>query len=269
MWNNGQWEKPKVVLYCSIGSAIDLAQFSILGPLGAIQNAGLPPEDFDIVFMTWKSSPQVYAWLKENNLKYEDQVYDEGKGFLWNLYKCAWNAGYRVGFQHADYVCAIATDHAFAPNWLANLMKNAKPNRVVNCKLIEPGTCETLHQIRNLGITAEGRFDERSWKALYEQLLVDGKDQLATDEKQYGHRFDASPFVMPRDVWDAFGPWSQVPVNNSPDPDGKFINAVTGDTHAFNRYKSGGVEVVKALDAISYHSGAGETMSNAKAGVYT
>jgi len=34
--------------------------------------------------------------------------YDEGKGFLWNLYK-GWNLGHDVGFKYANYVVPIAT----------------------------------------------------------------------------------------------------------------------------------------------------------------
>ena len=47
------------------------------------------------------------------------------------------------------------------------------------------------------------------------------------------------------------------------------LTNVTGDTDFFNRCKSGKVEVVKSLDAISYHCGGLETRINEKKGIYT
>ena len=58
-------------------------------------------------------------------------------------------------------------------------------------------------------------------------------------------------------------------VDNSPDPMGIYVNNITGDTDFFNRCKAGGVNVIKALDAISYHCGGLEATKNKKDGVYT
>jgi hypothetical protein len=265
MFDDGNWGKPKVVMYCQIGRSLDMAQFAIKR---AIDNTGMPKEDFDIVFVCWKTSDEVYAWLKENNYKYVDMEYDEGKGFLWNLYK-GWNFGYEVGFQFADYVCPIATDHSFYPGWLANMMKHAQPNRIVNCKLIEPGTLPTLHTARNFGVTLDGEFREQEFLDFAKNIHDSNKDVLAMDEGAYGHRFDAMPFVCPKDVWERFGPMSKVIVNGSPDPERIFVNSVTGDTHFFNVCKANGVQVVKALDAISYHCGGLETRRGQNDGRYT
>lgn len=265
MVNDGNWENPKVVMYCQIGRSLDMAKFSISR---ALENTGLPPEDVDIVFICWKTSDEVYAWLKENNYKYFDMAYDEGKGFLWNLYK-GWNVGYEIGFKYADYVCPIATDHSFYKNWLANMMKHAKPNRIVNCKLIEPGTLPTLHTARNFGVTLPGQFNEQAFLDFAGELYAANYDKLATDERAYGHRFDAMPFVCSKDVWNNYGPMSCGLSHGSPDPERVFVNSVTGDTHFFNICKSKGVEVVKALDAISYHCGGLETRLGQKDGRYT
>lgn len=265
MHDDGQWQKPKIAMYCQIGKSLDMAEFSIRK---AIENAGMPKEDFDIVFLCWKTSDEVYAWLKGKNYKYVDMEYDEGKGFLWNLYK-GWNLGYEVGLKHTDYICPIATDHSFYPNWLNNLYKHCAPNRIVNCKLIEPGTLPTLHAARNFGLTIDNEFQEDAFLEFAAELEEKGRDQLATDEKAYGHRFDAMPFACAKDVWNRFGPMNKTLINNSPDPDRHFVNGVTGDTDFFNRCKSGGVEVVKSLDAISYHCGGIETQRNKASGTYT
>ncbi len=245
MYDNGKWENPKVVLYCQVGKATDMLDFSINQ---AINNSGLPKEDFDIFMICWRTSDEVYEYLQKKNFKYVDMKHDEDKDFLWNLYK-GWNFGYEVGFQHADYVCPIATDHAFYKDWLKNLFSWAKPNRIVNCKLIEPGTLRSLHTTMNLGLTLPNEFRQDEFMKLSESLY---KHELVTDEKKYGHRLDAMPFICPRDVWERFGPMAKILTKDN----------VTGDTDFFNRCKKGGVEITKALDSISYHCGGLETRRN-------
>ena len=233
MYNNGKWETPKVVMYCQIGGSIDMAEFAINGEFGAIKNAGLSDEDFDIVFICWKTPEHTYKWLNDNNFKYVEMEYDEGKGFLWNLYK-GWNYGYEVGLEHTDYICPIATDHAFHKNWLANLLKHGKENRIVNCKLIEPGTLETLHTARNLGKTIEGEFKGDEFVEFCESLET--PDELVFEGCNpsfrggtYGHRLDAMPFLLHRSVWENFGP-----MNLTLDE-----HRITGDTNFFNRCFAG------------------------------
>lgn len=264
MYNSGKFETPKVVMYCQLGGAIDMADFSVSR---AIENSGMDEQDFDIVFICWKTPRHSYKWLSDNNYKYVDMIYDEGKGFLWNLYK-GWNYGYEVGFKYADYICPIATDHSFHKDWLKNLIKNCKENRIVNCKLIEPGTLPSLHTTRNLGSTIEGQFDQKAFELFADSV---SEDKLVFDNigglyhqnngigGSYGHRLDAMPFVVPRGVWEKFGPMK------------KILNeyGTTGDTDFFDRCRVGGVEVTKALDAISYHSGGVETKRNQLVGLYT
>ena len=266
-----------------------MANFSINR---AIHNSGLPKEDFDIVFLCWKTPRETYYWLGQNNFKYVEMEYDEGKGFLWNLYK-GWNLGYEIGFQYADYICPIATDHSFYRNWLANLLKNGKENRVVNCKLIEPGILQTIHATKNFGVTNEEEFQEEDFLKHAEVLYQEGENKLAMNAAEHGHRLDAMPFLVPRDVWEKFGPMNKWIVDEKltqleklwldrnqltdvmeekklvPDPRGQYVNQITGDTDFFNRCESGGVEITKALDAISYHCGGVETRRNQQKGIYT
>jgi hypothetical protein len=244
MFDNGRWDNPKIVLYCQVGKAVDMLDFSINQ---AINNAGLPKEDFDIFMICWRTSDEVYDYLRRRNFKFVDMEYDADKDFLWNLYK-GWNLGYEIGFKHADYICPIATDHAFYKDWLKNLFAWAKPNRIVNCKLIEPGTLPTLHTAKNLGLTLPSEFKEGEFLDLAGSLF---KHELVTDEEKYGHRLDAMPFICPRDVWDRFGPMAPT-----------LVKKITGDTDFFNRCKKGGVEITKALDSISYHCGGLETRRN-------
>ena len=265
MYYNGEWNNPKIVMYCQIGGALDMAKFAIKS---AIENSGMPDEDVDIVFVCWKTPEHTMEWLRENNFKYVDIGYDEGKGFLWNLYR-GWNAGYEIAYEHTDFICPIATDHYFHKNWLANLYKHCMPNRIVCCKLIEPGTLPTLHTARNFGLTLEDEFNYDEFIPFANQMYQSNEGLIAIDERSYGHRFDAMPWAMSKDVWERFGPMNKVLVNGSPDPEGVFVNSVTGDTDFFNRCKANNVQVVKALDAISYHCGGIETQINMKKGLYT
>lgn len=252
----------KVILYCQIGRSLDMAKFSIKS---ALTNSGMSKDDIDIIFICWKTSTEVYNWIKENNYKYVDMDYDEGRGFLWNLYK-GWNLGFYEGFKYSEYVCPIATDHAFYKNWLLNLYKNAKQNRIVNCKLIEPGTLPTLHTAKNFGITIDSEFDCEGFEKFCAKLYADGENILIKSKESYGHRLDAMPFLVSKDVWERFGPMCQTIVPNGVDWQG---GLVTGDTDFFNRCEAGGVEITKALDAISYHCGGVETRRNEKEGIYT
>ena len=250
MLDNGRWDDPRVVLYCQVGKATDMLDFS-LGQ--AVSNAGMSKEDYDVVFVCWRTSKEVYEYLDEHSYKYVDMEYDAEKDFLWNLYK-GWNLGYEIGYNHADYVCPIATDHAFYHNWLKNLFSWAAPNRIVNCKLVEPGTLPSLHTTVNLGLTLPGKFDATGFERLADALY---RDEMSSDEAAYGHRFDAMPFVCPRDVWDRFGPMRPTLTKDG----------VTGDADFFDRCRAGGVEITKALNAISYHCGGLETKRNEPAPV--
>jgi hypothetical protein len=256
----------KVALYCQIGGAIDMADFAIKGPYGALTNSGLEPEEVDLTFICWKTPAHTYDWLKANNFKWIEMEYDEGKGFLWNLYK-GWNLGYEIGYQKADIVCPIATDHAFYKDWLKNLIAHVTPNRICCCKLIEPGTLPSLHTTKNLGVTVSDQFLGKEFEMTCAKLA---KDELIFDDTgyyhidggvggAYGHRLDAMPFAVPREVWEIHGPMLQI-IDEF---------GVTGDTNFFDRCKHSGVEITKVLNAISYHSGGAETRRNMAQGVYT
>ena len=53
MFYNKKWDKPKVVMYCQIGGATDMAEFALNGKYGALKNTGLPDEDLG--YSEWKA----------------------------------------------------------------------------------------------------------------------------------------------------------------------------------------------------------------------
>lgn len=243
----------KVCVAMPLGKSLDLARFSVAS---LINNAGLEfKKEFDLIFITCKTSNEVFSWIKENNYACVDVPYIENGGFIKNLYNW-WNTGHDESLKKAEYAINVGSDHAYYKDWLKNMILWARPNRIVNCKLIEPGCLPSLHTTMNLGRTTYNEFNQTLFHQLCQAIY---KDELITDEVAYGHRLDASPYAIPKDVWERFGP-----MIDYIRPDG-----ITGDTDLFDRMRLGGVEITKALNSISYHCGGLETQQGNSEKRYT
>ena len=242
----------KTVVYMPIGKDLDMLKFS---SKMLMKNSGLEHgKDYRFICVTgWNTSKEVYKYLNDNNISFFNVTgLKEGKeNWLHNLYTC-WNFGYKIGFEclSADFVVPVGSDHAFHKDWLKNLIKNSKKNRICNCRLIESGKCPSLHTCFDFGKTVEKEFIYEEFIIFCSNISLPG---IECDEEMYGHRFDAMPMAIPKDVWYRFGPMNL-----------DIVNSVTGDTDFFNRCCSGKVEIVKVLDAISYHYGAASTNKSAK-----
>jgi hypothetical protein len=192
---------------------------------------------------------EVRTYCKSKDYPIFDLNQNISKGFLHNLYT-AWNTGYEIGFERgADYVIPMGSDHSFYHNWAKYLVEYAAPNRIVNCKLIESGNCPSLHTCRNFGPTTYEGFAQEEFDRFCKSIW---QDRLVMSKHEYTHRLDAMPMLVPRDVWERFGPMR------------KDLNPkdITGDTDFFDRCEAGGVEITKSLASISYHVGAAETKRN-------
>jgi hypothetical protein len=122
----------------------------------------------------------------------------------------------------------------------------------VNCKLIEPGHLPTIHTAKNFGIPTEKEFKLKEFNDFCEQLYNEGKNKLLS-VKELGRRPDATPYILPKKIWQKCGPWELEPVNGMP-PDVRF----------FDRITDAGFKNLKAMDAISYHVGQVETKRRMK-----
>ncbi len=135
--------------------------------------------------------------------------------------------------------------------------------------MIEPGILPSIHSTYNFGSIGE-EFDQKEFERICNTIKL---DVLITNDKKYGHRLDAMPFLVPKDVWERFGPMNHGLTTQYIDNAGfhtGLTNSCTGDTDFFIRCKNGGVEITKALDAISYHAGGVETKRNTEKGnIYT
>lgn len=257
--NAPQTKNFKCVLTCQIGSSLDLAKFAIAS---AIENSGMVFHvDYEICFICWRTSDEVYEWLAENNywnIEIKDEL--EEKGFLHQLYS-GWRVGYEVAYKYSDYHVPIATDHYFFPNWLSELFKWAHPQKLISCTLIEPGP-QTLHPMANLGMTLPGEFNyelaERVYNELYCDMLVEDKYHGRYDldhgiDSDKNVRQDAMPFLAPKWIWENVAEM------------GHGLNSlgVTSDSAWFDDVRSSGkAKCYRSCGSISYHIGGLETRRN-------
>jgi len=230
----------KLAVYMPIGKNLEMFKFSTTL---LFQNAGFKDWVF-IPIVDSYTSKEVMDYIKEN--EWEPYNAKEIEGDWYAKHVNLWNEGYNASFNNfdAEYVIPTGADHAYYFDFLKYLMKYAKPNRIVNCKLIEPGLMFTVHTAVNFGFPTFNEFQLEDFYIFCKQIW---KDELITDEKAYGRRLDAMPMVIPRDVWERFGPMKTFIDKGKPH-----------DVDFFDRAKEGGVENTKSLGAVGYHWGLGE-----------
>lgn len=259
--NAPQTKNFKCVLTVPVGKSLDLAKFSIAS---AIENAGLTFHvDYEICFICWRTSDEVYEWLDSNNYWHVDmhcEDFDE-QGFVKILYR-SWRLGYEVAYKYSDYHIPIATDHYFFPDWMLNLVKWAHPQKLISCTLIEPGP-QTLHPMANLGMTLPDEFNyelaERVYNELYCDMLVEDKyhGRYHLDrgiDSDNNRRIDAMPFLCPKWIWENVAEMGH----------GFDEFQTTSDSRFFDDVRhSGKARCYRACGSLSYHVGGLETRRNA------
>jgi hypothetical protein len=253
----------KVLLTCQIGKSLDLAKFAINS---AIKNSGMRLGfDYDICFICWKTSDEVYKWLDNNALMHVtlDWESDPDQSFHHLLYN-GWRAGYEIAYQYSDYHVPIATDHYFFKDWLKNLYADRVEEGIVSCTLVERGKCFSLHPTCDLGLTTNEDFDFEKAEKVYEILFDNGRVEDIYDGKYHldhgiqrikGNtviRQDAMPFIISKKTYDKVGPMKDFDEFGT-----------TGDTVMFQDVKSCGMKLYRSRGSISYHVGAVETNRNA------
>jgi hypothetical protein len=255
----------KISLTCQVGKSLDLAKFAIKY---AIENSGMDfgsdiskinPE-FDICFICWKTSDEVYDWLRANNYWFItiDHESEADQSFHHLLYN-GWRAGYEIAYRYSDFHVPIATDHYFFKDWLKNLY-NARVNTgIVSCTLIERGNTFSLHPTCDLGLTTDEDFNfaraEQVYNMLYcEKIFVDlyeGQYHLDHGIADKKIRQDAMPFIISRHTYDLVGPMADFNEHGT-----------TGDTAMFDKCIELGIRRHRCGSSLSYHVGAVETKRN-------
>jgi hypothetical protein len=250
--------KLKVVLTCQIGKSLDLAKFAIDS---AIKNSGMKfGFDYDICFICWKTSDEVYNWLGDNAFTHVtlDWQKDPDQSFHHLLYN-GWRAGYEIAYQYSDYHVPIATDHYFFKDWLKNLYNDRVEDGIVSCTLVERGKCFSLHPTCDLGLTTDEDFDFEKAERVYQTLFLDsrvkdeynGRYHLDHGMSDGRIRQDAMPFIISKKTYEQVGP--MLDFNE---------HGTTGDTAMFDRCADLGLPRYRSCGSISYHVGAVETNRN-------
>ena len=219
----------------------------------AIENAG---NDLDYILILWNPSKEVFDYstkiiLNSNIEKIYIETYktDESLSFIENLRNC-FNMGFDKGFEFNEYTCGINTDMAFNKDWLANLVKYADENSIINCRQIEPNPT-MHHEVKDFGEIPNG-FNMEDFE-LYANSI--SKDKLITEKDwqeirgNYYVRADATPHLIHKSIWEKVGHWNV---------------KIVGDVDWFNRAKAMGFKNMKSLGSIVYHAGAGETKRRMK-----
>lgn len=250
----------KLIITCQVGKSLDLAKFAIAS---AIENAGMEfRKDFEICFICWRTSEEVYEWLNDCGYWYVDMPCEDFSeiGFVKTLYR-GWRLGHEIAYSRSEYHVPIATDHYFFPGWLWELYKWAHPQRLISCTLIEPGP-QTLHPMCNLGMTTPDEFNYGLAEKVFEEVYT---DQLIEDKYDgYYHldhgidssgriRQDAMPFVTSKWIWENVAEMGH----------GFNDLGVTSDSAWYDDVRhSGKAKCYRSCGSVSYHFGGVETKRN-------
>ncbi len=226
-----------------------------------ITNAGT--NSFDYVIVCWNPSRAVEDYIANLEKKLEasetrvvrvDHQSIDHIGYVPNL-RAMINDGYEKAFELDDYAGLVNTDQAFYKNWLLNLVKHSKPNRMVGSTLIEAGS--TRHYRFDLGTTEYSRFDTTTFNKLCGLLSKPG--ELMIDEDLEGLWGDTGyknmvslPHVFHRSMWEKVGPWELTLANGTP------------DVNFFDRAHAAGFEFVVSADSLAYHMGGAERGATGK-----
>jgi len=243
----------RVSIVNCVSTACDMMAFS---DRSLISHAGC--NNWDYVIVKWLASPEVEDYLErlpaivESLTKTEgievhviEHTTDESVGYVPNL-RAMMNRGFDYGFKLNEYAGLVNTDCYFGPDWLKNLKKYAKRNRVINSQHITPATAPKPARgiiTEDLGLPLDGQFKGHRFINLYDQLF---KDDVWI-APGHDHRQAATmPYLFHYDYWDFCGPWELTLKEGVP------------DMRFFRRVAAAGAEFALALGSIVYHLECGE-----------
>ena len=243
-----------VVNFCS--TALEMLKFSTKY---AIENAGT--DDFDYFVVTWNPTYEVKSWIEENPTILRSTYHTNlNLSYVPNI-RAMMNSGFDVGFDRNDYVVPINTDMMFGNNWLTNLTRVADENTIPSSVTVMPMSGPYIHTA-DFGIPTFHTFDLDKWKQ-EEARLTNAYDILEsknkTDHVLTPSDFDGNwkscarfPYVIHRNWWSRFGPWSpEIPVGSLDSSDRLF----------FGRCANSGARLILSTNSLVYHYEAVERRS--------
>jgi len=216
-------------------------------------NAGY--DEFDYVVVKWKASPEVEEYLErlpeiakrycpDSSVCVVEHKTNSDVGYVPNL-RAMMNDGFTVGFSINPYAGLVNTDCYFGPGWLANLVRYAKPFRVINSRHITAAV--PPYPVRgivteDLGVPEPETFNVSRFyelcQALYHQRCV----TAASIGGEGGYRQVATmPYLFHRTYWRNCGPWELELTNGTP------------DVRFFDRIAAEGAQFALSESSIVYH----------------
>ena len=216
-------------------------------------NAG--HDEFDYVVVKWQTNLAVDKYLEELPLlarRYcpqcmvhivDHQTRDD-VGYVPNL-RAMMNDGFSYGFQCNQYAGLVNTDCYFGPGWLANLVKYAASNRVINSRHITAAHAPyPVYGIvtEDLGVPEPETFDVARFYELCFQLYRDRCVSAEEINGEGGYRQVATmPYLFHRTFWHQCGPWELELTHGTP------------DVRFFDRMHEAGAQFALSESSIVYH----------------
>ena len=225
----------KVTVVCLIYKSIGYLNF-------VLSSFNKYTRDAELLFIANDATDKVKNYLKEkeiNHIIFENQ--DKNEHYIKRVYRACNFAGMNA---KEDIVVFVNSDMAFSQNWLDNLLRELKENRIVTSRLVESGKLPSAKTAisKNFGIT----YKEFNDDAFQEFVKQNTKRELIK-----GGLF--MPCAIYRDIFEKSGGY---PIGNREERSGKITS---GDWIFFyEKLKIKGVEHFTVCDSIVYHIQEGE-----------
>ena len=226
----------RVSVATCVSTAVDLLDSCVKS---LTENAGT--DDFDLVVVTWNASDAVLQWLSDRPWVHHD-IYETNHavGYVPNV-RGLINKTFDAGFKLNDFTVRTDADVLYGKNWLAELVRWADGNLIVNPQHITPirGPHVITADLGKIGPD----FDHAGFSRMVEEHRRPG--MLMTEEDRGGWLNTATmPYVMHRKWWDVCGPWELTGIGKGVEPP---------DRRFFTRCHDAGARFVMAMGSVVYH----------------
>jgi len=200
-------------------------------------------ENVEFLFVANDPIDKVKNYLEKNTIRYLlFRNKDPDEYYLNRVYR-AWNYG---GLNaNSDIIVFVNSDTAFSSNWLNNLLKNLKENRVVTSRVVEPGKLgQSKYAIKKDFGRTYSQFDDDGFQKFVKDIT---KNKIVDGDK------DFMPCAIYKDLFVRSGGY---PIGNRKEKSGKIIS---GDWIFFyETLKSMGINHYTVFDSLVYHIQEGE-----------
>lgn len=220
----------------------------------------------EFIFIANNATDEVKRHLKEKKYNHIIRDYEcppehtlahwgfSAPSYIHEVYS-AYNMGIEIS---KDIVCLVATDMAYSPDWLENLLKRLKDNTVVTSKLVET-TENNPYQVFYNDRTGSGAylglfggsisdFREEEFLKFVSEKKIDDTELGGGHQPLLMYKWQAELVGMyPEGNLRGFGEYNSV--------------AQYGDDNLMTKLLDNGINFITSLDSIVYHIKEGEQRS--------